>query len=99
MHTVVVIKRPCIQVCLVEHDGLTDEEIYEKATKVEDSSQLTEPYIPPEMADIFLEYECHDLTSEIATKYFTKHELKEAYLDIEESKVDRKPKKYRKKKK
>jgi len=99
MHTVVVIERPCIQVCLVEHDGLTDEEIYEKAIKVEDSSQLTEPFVPPEMQDIFLGYKCHKLTSEIEAKYFTKHELIEAFEDIEESRRVIPKRKYRRKKK
>lgn len=100
MYTIVVVKRQCVQVCLVEHDGLTDEEIYEKATKVEDSSQLTEPFIPSELEDVFLGYECHDLTDKIAAKYFSKHELKEAYEDIEESRrIVVKPKRtYRKKK-
>lgn len=99
MHSIVIVKRPCIQVCLVEHDGLTDSEIYEKATKVEDSSQLTAPFITPELEDIFLGYECHDLTDKIKAKYFSKHELKEAYEDIEESRrVVEKPKRtYRKK--
>lgn len=100
---VLVIHRQCVQVCLVEEDGLTDEQVFEKAMKVEGSSQLTEPFVPTNMnGDSFIfDYECHEPTDEIIAQYFTKHEYTEALLDIEESKrvVDKPKRKYRKRKK
>lgn len=102
-NTLVVIERPCIQVCLVEHEGLTDEEIFQKALKVDGASQLTHPDIPANMTDdsFILSYNCHEPTDKIVAEYMTKHEYSEALKDIEESKrVVEKPKRtYKRKKK
>lgn len=96
-YTLVAVERPCLQMAIVEHDdNATDEEIFEKALSVKDSSQLTEPYIPPEMSgdDFITAYELHEVDKvEGVPHLLTKHEFLEAMQDIEESKrVVEKPK-------
>lgn len=103
-YSVITIERAAMQVCVVEHDDkATDDEIYEQALKVQNSSQFTEPpYVPPEWSgdEYILGYKRYDLDPNVGMpEFLTPHELSEALLDIEESKrVIEKPKRKLRKK-